>query len=75
MDFATEAHQAMPAMMSVLFTEVAVTDFVSKRDCSCRDYHHHHHHQVIYSAPTTNVGRQCITMSDIKIVKIKIVTC
>jgi len=54
-DFATEAHQAMPAMMSVLFTEVAVTDFVSKRDCSCRDYHHHHHHQVIYSAPTTNV--------------------
>jgi len=26
--------------------------------------HHHHHHEVIYSAPTTNVGRRCITMID-----------
>ena len=34
-------------------------------------HHHHHHHQVIYSAPTINVGRRCITMSNIKIVKNK----
>ena len=34
-------------------------------------HHHHHHHQVIYSAPTINVSRRCITMSNIKIVKNK----
>jgi len=35
--------------------------------------HHHHHHRIIYSAPTTSVGLRCITMSNIKMAKIKIV--
>jgi len=34
-------------------------------------HHHHHHHKIIYSAKTTNIGRRCITMSNIRIVKVK----
>jgi len=37
------------------------------RTTRLRYHHHHHHHKIIYSAPTTNVGRRCITMSNIRI--------
>jgi len=58
-------------VMVTCFWHCRMSSSVTRRICNVT----HHHHQIIYSALTTNVGRRCITMSNIKIVQIKIVKC